>query len=379
MHLGATATSTLPSQNSDCLQNSKPCFDDLEDQKSRISISAQRGRHHGRAQCDARFLLRRRPVCRTPGRGAWPTRANGEEGGGDHRRRRWNRRARARSPCTEEPKNCARVLPVHRAARGRLRARRHLHRHMKPAVARAAVERGAADHQRRHRSAGDPAMREVVRATGAGRSPCTCRGRRGRCSAPRYDDVVGGSPGIFSTNFGACLAPASTPCASPSIPELALAKRRRAQSRAAAGIWNLAGGRAPAGARRVAQSRFIGKVLGRTMACRHRFWPTVALTSLGAGSGGKHACASTTCKANVEALRMTEAILARMMPRCRLVHRVYRRELAVRLEIAHSRRRHLLRLSLFSRHARREGAHGAARAFPDAHARRRSSFELPVI
>ena len=104
-------------------------------------------------------------------------------------------------PVAEE-EEMRRVLPVIEPARRRPRRFVISIDTMKPAVARAAVE---AARRSSTMSTGlrDPAMREVVRATGAGGDRHAHAGRpRGRCSARRdYDDVCARNPGIFSTNF----------------------------------------------------------------------------------------------------------------------------------------------------------------------------------
>jgi len=59
----------------------------------------------------------------------------------------------------------------------------------------------------------------------------------------------------------------------------------------------------------VSRKRFLGTLID-DMALEQRFWPTVALTSLGRELGAR-VFRVHDVKANVEALRMTEAILNR--------------------------------------------------------------------
>ena len=178
---------------------------------------------------------------------------------------------------------------------------------MKPAVARKAVAAGAAIIN----DVGglrDPHMLEVVKESGAGVVVMHMQGEpRTMQHAPRYEDVVREVREFFCNSHARCLesgVPAPRIAYDPGIgfgktvehnlellhhlPELTVAARPI-----------LLG---------VSRKSFLGKVLGSSDMA-DRVWPTVALTSF-ARERGAQVFRVHDVKPNVEALRMTEAILA---------------------------------------------------------------------
>ena len=179
---------------------------------------------------------------------------------------------------------------------------------MKPAVARAAMEAGA---QIINDVTGlrDEAMREVVRATGAGAIAMHMQGEpRTMQRAPHYDDVCGEIREFFRQSFAACLRSGLDPMHLAFDPGIGFGKTvehnltllRNLDSMRVSGRPLVLG---------VSRKSFLGKVLG-SEALEDREWPTVALTSYGAAHGA-NVVRVHEVRANEEALRMTEAILGR--------------------------------------------------------------------
>jgi dihydropteroate synthase len=184
---------------------------------------------------------------------------------------------------------------------------------MKPAVARAALEAGA-EIVNDVSGLRDPAMREVVRATGAGAIAMHMQGTpRDMQLAPHYDDVVAEILNFFRQTFSTCLACGIDPMQLAFDPGIGFGKTVE---------HNLAllrkldamqvGGRSdPDGPRPlvlgVSRKSFLGKLCGERAAA-DRLWPTVALTSYGR-SRGVNVFRVHDVRPNFEALRMTEAII----------------------------------------------------------------------
>jgi len=177
---------------------------------------------------------------------------------------------------------------------------------MKPAVARAAMAAGA-DIVNDVTGLRDPAMRTVVRETGAGAIAMHMQGQpRDMQRSPSYDNLVGEIREFFRQTFEACLACGIHPMQLAFDPGIGFGKTmehnlvllRSLESMRVEGRPMVLG---------VSRKSFLGKVLGSD-ALDDRAWPTVAVTSYGRTRGANifrvHAARS-----NTEALRMTEAIL----------------------------------------------------------------------
>lgn len=176
----------------------------------------------------------------------------------------------------------------------------------KPAVARAAMDRGAAI-VNDITGLRDPAMRKVVRDTGAGAIVMHMQGEpQTMQQAPQYEDVVAEIREFFRQIFEASLACGIDPMSLAFDPGIGFGKTVEHNL---ALLRNLAAMRVAGRPLVLGISRksFMGKVLGST-ALADREWPTVALTSYGRERGAAvfrvHAA-----RENVQALRMTEAIL----------------------------------------------------------------------
>jgi dihydropteroate synthase len=177
----------------------------------------------------------------------------------------------------------------------------------KPAVARAAVERGATI-VNDVTGLRDPAMREVVRATGAGAIAMHMQGEPQTMQhAPRYTDVVAEIREFFRQIFDASVACGIDPMCLAFDPGIGFGKTVEHNL---ALIRNLASLRVAGRPLVLGISRksFIGKVLGSNE-LSDREWPTVALTSYGRERGAQ-VFRVHDARANGHALRMTEALLA---------------------------------------------------------------------
>jgi dihydropteroate synthase len=178
---------------------------------------------------------------------------------------------------------------------------------MKPAVARAAVECGAAivNDVGGLRAA---AMREVVRETGAGAIAMHMRGLpRTMQEAPHYQDVTLEIREFFRQTFEACLRSGMDPMRLAFDPGIGFGKT---VAHNLALLRNLDSIRVAERPLVLGASRksFLGKVTG-ALAMADRAWPTVALTSYGRARGAE-VFRVHEVRANLEALRMTEAIQA---------------------------------------------------------------------
>jgi dihydropteroate synthase len=178
---------------------------------------------------------------------------------------------------------------------------------MKPEVARAAVAAGAGiiNDVSGLRNAG---MLEVLRETGAGTIIMHMQGEpQTMQQSPSYEDVVGEIREFFRQTTMRCLAsgvPQTRTILDPGIgfgknlPHNLTLLRHLAELSAGARPLMIGAGR----------KSFIGKILGSS-SLEDRSWPTVALTSF-ARRAGARVFRVHEVKANVEALRMTEAIAA---------------------------------------------------------------------
>ncbi len=177
---------------------------------------------------------------------------------------------------------------------------------MKPAVARAAMAAGAAIINDVS-GLRDPAMIEVARQTGAGVIAMHMQGTPGTMqTAPHYEDVCSEVREFFRQAYDRCLACGMIAARIAFDPGIGFGK---ALAHNLALLRNLASMRVAGRPLVLGVSRksFIGKVLGTT-ALEDREWPTVALTSYGRTQGA-NVIRVHAVRPNVEALRMTEAIL----------------------------------------------------------------------
>jgi dihydropteroate synthase len=208
---------------------------------------------------------------------------------------------------------------------------------MKPGVAQAALEAGA-EIVNDVTGLRDPAMREVVRASGAGAIAMHMQGTpRDMQVAPHYDDVVAEILNFFRQTFSTCLACGIDPMQLAFDPGIGFGKTvehnlallRKLDAMRVGGRDG--GGEHPTfksgpdghiqhptsnGLRGselrplvlgVSRKSFLGK-LGGEGAGSDRLWPTVALTSFGR-SRGVNVFRVHEVRPNFEALRMTEAII----------------------------------------------------------------------
>ncbi|MEP6670807.1 MAG: dihydropteroate synthase [Chthoniobacter sp.] len=177
---------------------------------------------------------------------------------------------------------------------------------MKPAVARAAIEAGV-EIVNDVTGLRDPAMRAVVRETGAGAIAMHMQGSpRDMQRAPHYDDVVAEIRDFFRQTFSACLACGIDPMRLAFDPGIGFGKTvehnfallRSLDAMKVEGRPLVLG---------VSRKSFLGKIAGSD-ALADRAWPTVALTSYGR-TRGANVFRVHEARPNLEALRMTEAIL----------------------------------------------------------------------
>lgn len=177
---------------------------------------------------------------------------------------------------------------------------------MKPAVAVAAVEAGA-EIINDVTGLSDPAMREAVRATGAGAIAMHMQGTpRDMQRAPHYRDVVAEIRDFFRQTFEACLACAIDPMRLAFDPGIGFGKTVEHNLALLRNLDAMRVGGRPI-VLGVSRKSFLGKILGSD-ALDDRSWPTVALTSYGRARGAQ-VFRVHDARPNAEALRMTEAIL----------------------------------------------------------------------
>jgi dihydropteroate synthase len=177
---------------------------------------------------------------------------------------------------------------------------------MKPAVARAALDRGAAI-VNDVTGLRDPEMREVVRATGAGAIAMHMQGRpRDMQLAPRYDNVCAEIREFFRQVFEACLRCGIDTMRLAFDPGIGFGKTVAHNLALLRNLGSMRVNERPL-VLGVSRKSFIGKVLG-SAAMEDRSWPTVALTSY-ARTQGANVLRVHDVRPNLEAMRMTEAIL----------------------------------------------------------------------
>lgn len=177
---------------------------------------------------------------------------------------------------------------------------------MKSAVAQAALE-GGAEIVNDVAGLRDPAMREVVRAAGAGAVVMHMQGTPADMQhEPHYDDVVGEIREFFRQQEAVCRKSGMAPDTLAFDPGLGFGKTAEhnrtllRETRAVA----LPGRPLVIGASR---KSFLATAAG-TSAMADRSWPTVAVTSYVRAAGARVVRVHEV-RANVHAMRMTEAIL----------------------------------------------------------------------
>jgi dihydropteroate synthase len=176
----------------------------------------------------------------------------------------------------------------------------------KPAVARAAMQRGAGIIND-VTGLRDPAMRAVVRETGAGAVAMHMQGDPQTMQrAPQYADVCGEIRDYFRQIFEASIASGLDPMCIAFDPGIGFGKtvEHNLALIRHLGALQVAGRPLVLG---VSRKSFIGKVTGST-AMGDRLWPTAALTSYGRARGAE-VFRVHEARENLHALRMTEAIL----------------------------------------------------------------------
>jgi len=208
-----------------------------------------------------------------------------------------------------EAEELARVVPVIERLAGRLKAVISIDT-SKATVARAAVEAGAGIINDVTALGGDPAMPAVAAASGAGVILMHMQGTpRTMQAAPHYEDVVAEVRDFFRQNAARALRSGIDPVRIAFDPGIGFGKTVEHNVTL---LRHLGALRLPELPDRplvlgVSRKTFLGKLID-DMAFEQRFWPTVALTSLGREQGAV-VFRVHDVKANAEALRMTEAIL----------------------------------------------------------------------
>jgi dihydropteroate synthase len=184
---------------------------------------------------------------------------------------------------------------------------------MKPAVARAALEAGA-EIVNDVTGLRDPAMREVVRASGAGAIAMHMQGTpRDMQIAPHYDDVVAEILIFFRQTFSTCLACGIDPMHLAFDPGIGFGKtvEHNLALLRKLDAMRVGGQSEPDGHRPlvlgISRKSFLARLCG-DRGTPDRLWPTVALTSYGR-TRGVNVFRVHDVRPNFEALRMTEAIL----------------------------------------------------------------------
>jgi dihydropteroate synthase len=177
---------------------------------------------------------------------------------------------------------------------------------MKPAVARAALDAGAGI-VNDVTGLRDPAMREAVRASGAGAIAMHMQGTpRDMQLAPHYGDVAAEIREFFRQTFAGCLRCGIDPMHVAFDPGIGFGKTLAHNLVLIRNLDSMRIGGRPL-VLGVSRKSFIGKALG-SGAMEDRAWPTVALTSYGRTKGAS-IFRVHDARPNAEALRMTEAIL----------------------------------------------------------------------
>jgi len=208
-----------------------------------------------------------------------------------------------------EAEELARVIPVIERLAGRLQAVISIDT-SKSAVARAAVEAGAGIINDVTALAGDPDMLRVAAESGAGVILLHMQGTpRTMQAAPHYEDVVAEVRDFFRQSAARAIRSGIDPLRIALDPGPGFGKTVEHNVTLLRQLPALQLPKMPDRPMVWAVSRktFLGKLID-DMALEQRFWPTVALTSLGRELGAR-VFRVHDVKANVEALRMTEAIL----------------------------------------------------------------------
>jgi dihydropteroate synthase len=177
---------------------------------------------------------------------------------------------------------------------------------MKPVVAQAALD-GGAEIVNDVTGLRDPAMREIVRASGAGAIIMHMQGTpRDMQRAPAYENVCEEVRQFFRHQHALCIASGVDPDRLAYDPGIGFGKTA-GHHRA---LLRELGSLAPAGrplVLGVSRKAFLGEAIG-SPALADRAWPTVALTSF-ARTRGAAVVRVHEVRPNVQAMRMTEAIL----------------------------------------------------------------------
>jgi len=178
---------------------------------------------------------------------------------------------------------------------------------MKPGVARAALEAGV-EIVNDVTGLRDPAMRDVVRGSGAGAIAMHMQGQpRDMQRAPHYDNVVAEIGDFFRQTFSACLACGIDPMRLAFDPGIGFGKTVEHNLALLRNLDAMRVGGRPL-VLGVSRKSFLGKITGHP-ALAGRAWPTVALTSYGRARGA-NLFRVHEARPNLESLRMTEAILS---------------------------------------------------------------------
>lgn len=177
----------------------------------------------------------------------------------------------------------------------------------KAAVAEAALAAGAHIVNDITGLRGDPRMPEVARAAGAGVIAMHMQGTpRDMQRAPHYTDVVAEVREFFRQTFDRLLGSGLDPATLSFDPGIGFGKTVDHNLQLLSNLAQLRVENRPL-VLGVSRKSFIGKVTGIEDPAE-RFWPTVALTSF-ARERGVDVIRVHDVEANVQALRMTEAIL----------------------------------------------------------------------
>lgn len=209
-----------------------------------------------------------------------------------------------------ETQELRRVIPIIERLAGRLKAEISVDSN-KAAVAKAAMEAGAGIINDITALRGDPGMAQVVAESGAGVILMHMQGTpRTMQAAPHYNDVVAEVRDFLRQSAALALGSGIDPLRIAFDPGPGFGKTVEHNLTVLGHVRELCPPELPGRPMVWAVSRknFLGKV-NRDMALEQRFWPTVALTSLGRELGAV-VFRVHDVRANVEALRMTEAILA---------------------------------------------------------------------
>lgn len=199
-----------------------------------------------------------------------------------------------------------RVLPVIRGLRRRTDAWISVDT-TRAEVAEAALEAGADIINDISGLRADPAMLPLAARCGAAIVIMHMQGEpRTMQRSPRYDDVVAEVREFFRQRLAAAAAAGLHPAAAALDPGIGFGKTLEHNLQLLRGLCALRVENRPL-LLGVSRKSFLGRILG-SEDLAHRHWPTVALTSLGRERGAR-LFRVHDARPNVEALKMTEAIL----------------------------------------------------------------------